>query len=205
MAWYDVFASFYDASVQAHYTQHRLLSAEALNLGEGMSVLDLPCGTGQSFEALRAGIGESGHLIGVDLSRGMLRRAGARVERGAPSGQTTLRMHDARVLSLAELPGGAAVDRLHVFLGMSVFEDMPATFENLWGLLRPGGRCVIVDVHSPQLSFQGRMVNLVAGADIRRRFWEPLAAVADDFERTDLPYDSAHGGQIMLAAGNKPG
>jgi len=64
---------------------------------------------------------------------------------------------------------------------------------------------VIVDVHAERLGLQGFMVNRIARADIRRRFWEPLERVALRFERGDLPYRSEHGGQIMLATGDKPG
>jgi hypothetical protein len=52
---------------------------------------------------------------------------------------------------------------------------------------------------------QGWLVNQLAQADIRRRFWEPLERVAVGFERMDLPYRKQHGGQILLATGVKPG
>jgi hypothetical protein len=48
------------------------------------------------------------------------------------------------------------------------------------------------------------MVNRIAHADIRRRFWEPLQGVAENFELHDLPNRREHGGQIMLATGEKP-
>jgi hypothetical protein len=87
---------------------------------------------------------------------------------------------------------------------MSVFSDMRATFDNLWKLLAPGGVCVLVDVYSERLGVQGFLVNQIARAEIRRRFWEPLERVAQNFERHDLPYNRQHGGQIMLASGRKP-
>ena len=93
---------------------------------------------------------------------------------------------------------------LDVFLGMSAFPDPDAAFGNLWSLLKPGGRAVIVDVFTPKLGFQGRMVNLVARADIRRRSWEPLEARAIDFTRRDLPSLKQHGGTLFLATGTKP-
>lgn len=115
---------------------------------------------------------------------------------------------DARTLSADELSAAGApanIDRLHIFLGLTAFPDWTDAFANLWGLLRPGGRCVVVDVHADPLTFQGRMVNLVARADIRRRFWEPLEAVAEGYERSELPSLPDHGGQLYLCAGNKPG
>jgi hypothetical protein len=70
--------------------------------------------------------------------------------------------------------------------------------------LRPGGRCVIVDVHAERLGLQGWMVNRIAGADIRRRFWEPLERAGRNFTLSNLPYRQQHGGQIMLAVADKP-
>jgi len=171
-----------------------------------MSVLDLPCGTGQSFDGICAAIGPEGKLVGVDFSAGMLRKAAARVER---LGESSVRLIQADVQALepAQLEREAGIsefDRVHVFLGMSAFPDPAAAFEVLWDRLRPGGRFVIVDVHAEKPDFQGKMVNLVARADIRRRSWEPLEAVARDYVYRDLPSTKQHGGQLFVAAGNKP-
>ena len=54
------------------------------------------------------------------------------------------------------------ITHLHVFLGMSVFSEMQATFTHLWELLEPGGRCVLVDVHAERLGVQGWLVNQMA-------------------------------------------
>jgi len=105
--------------------------------------------------------------------------------------------------TLHALAGRAHVDRLHVFLGMSVFPNMSAAFDRLWSVLAPGGRAVLVDVHAERLGVRGRLVNHVARADIRRRFWEPLQARAQAFELRDLPFRRQHGGQIKLATGVK--
>jgi ubiquinone/menaquinone biosynthesis C-methylase UbiE len=208
MGWYDRFASIYDGALERSYREQRVLAAQALALQPAMSVLDAPCGTGASFPWLAPAVGTQGVVIGVDLSEGMLRRARARVERESWS-QVELHRQDLQRLTPQDLQaharGLARVDRLHVFLGMSAMPDMALAFTALWTLLAPGGRCVIVDVHAERLGLQGWMVNRIARADIRRRFWEPLAAVARDFELRDLPYRREHGGQIMLAVGDKPG
>ena len=74
----------------------------------------------------------------------------------------------------------------------------------MWRLLAPGGRCVVVDVHAAELGLRGRMVNLVARADIRREVWRPLQRLCVNFERTPLPSLPEHGGQLFLASGDKP-
>jgi ubiquinone/menaquinone biosynthesis C-methylase UbiE len=199
MAWYDWFAGFYDGALEGLYRDARDAAAAALQLAPEHAVLDLPCGTGQSFDVLAP---RSAALVGVDLSRGMLRRAGQRV---ADRGWTHVRLvhRDVHALAADDL-AVPRLDRLHVFLGLSAFPRWEAAFAHLWQLLAPGGRCVVVDVHAERLGLQGRMVNLVAGADIRRRTWEPLERVATNFTRHDLTYRREHGGQIFLAAGDTP-
>ena len=210
MSWYDVFSRFYDASLTELYADARRAACEALDLAPGQTVLDLPCGTGPSFEGLAAGVGDAGVVLGVDASAGMLRQARARVERhGWPQvhvGQADVHAIDAATLE--QLCGRPVeLDRLHVFLGLSAFPRWEEAFARLWGLLRPGGRCVIVDVHAERPGLQGRMVNLVARAEIQRKVWEPLEAVAKagSFERRGLPSRWQHGGQLVLATGAKDG
>lgn len=203
MAWYDAFSRFYDSSLEPHYRAQRVAAAAALDLQPGLTVLDVPCGTGQSFPALAQGVGPGGRVVGVDLSAGMLRQAGRRMTQlGAHN--IVLAQQDAALLNMAPL-GVPVFHRLHVFLGMSVFLDPQATLANLWNALAPGGRCVLVDVHAEKLGVQGRMVNLLARADITRRFWEPLEALCVDVTRVELPSAPLHGGRIHLVSAVKPG
>ena len=201
MAWYDVFSSFYDASLEPLYREQRRLAVEALRVEPGSLVVDLPCGTGQSFPHLTRSLGPGGRVVGVDLSTGMVRQAGRRIARDAMDGVTAI-VKDGAALTAADV--GGAPDRLLIFLGMTVFPEPDVLFARLWSLLAPGGRCVVVDVHAAEPGLQGRMVQWIARADLRRRFWEPLERVATGFVREDLPFDRRHGGQILYAAGDKP-
>jgi ubiquinone/menaquinone biosynthesis C-methylase UbiE len=208
MSWYDVFSRFYDASLTELYADARRAACEALELSPGQTVLDLPCGTGPSFEGLIAGVGAEGAVLGVDASEGMLRQARARVERQGWA-QVFVGQADVHAIDFATLERirGASVelDRLHVFLGLSAFPRWEEAFARLWGLLRTGGRCVIVDVHAERPGLQGRMVNWVARADIRRKVWEPLEAVAKagSYARRELPSRWQHGGTLVLVTGVK--
>lgn len=206
MGWYDLFSRFYDKSLEPLYRDARAAATEALQLAPGHVVLDVPCGTGLGFDGIVPAIGEDGVLVGLDRSTGMLAQARKRVA-AAGWGNVVLEASDVHAVDaavLSELAGRPlAFDRLHVFLGLTAFDRWEEAFARLWDLLAPGGRCVIVDVHAESPSFQGRMVNLVARADIRRRVWEPLQAVAEGFERRDLPSRKEHGGTLFLAAGDK--
>jgi len=191
VGYYDLFSSFYDASVERHYVELRPLAAQALELEPGMTVLDVPTGTGAMLPLL----GDAGTVYGVDASAGMLKRAAAKDCANAA-------LFHADVCALpAEIP---QVDRILVFLGMSAFPDMQAAFDHLWDRLKAGGRMVIVDVYAEKLGFQGRMVNLTARAEIRRKSWEPLERVGLSFTKSDLPSTAAHGGQMFCATATKP-
>jgi ubiquinone/menaquinone biosynthesis C-methylase UbiE len=209
MSWYDVFSRFYDRSLEPLYRAQRNIAAELLAVEPDQLVLDLPCGTGQSFDEIapRLDPARGGALVGVDLSPGMLRRAQARV---SARGWTHVHLleHDAATLDAAALGQSSGrsrpLDRLHVFLGLTAFPEWERTFAQLWGLLAPGGRCVIVDVHAERPDFQGKMVNLVARADIRRKTWTVLERLATEYERRELPSLPQHGGQLFAATGIKP-
>lgn len=207
MGWYDVFSGFYDRSLEPLYREQRLRAAEALALEPGQVVLDLPCGTGQSFDAIAPAIGPDGVLLGVDLSKGMLGKAQVRA---AAHGWDQVHLLECDVHGLdaaaveAAIGGPRAIDRLHVFLGLTAFPEWERAFEHLWSMLAPGGRCVIVDVHAATPDFQGRMVNLVARADIRRETWTVLERLATGYSRVELPSSKQHGGALFMAAGVKP-
>ena len=207
MGWYDFFSRFYDKNLQHLYVEQRVAAADALRLAPGQLALDVPCGTGQSFDPIVARMPADGAIVGVDLSAGMLARARDRIARNGWKNVHVLErdVHAIDRAVIATLLGAPRkVDRLQVFLGMTAFPRWTDAFDRLWDLLEPGGRCVIVDVHTEKLGFQGRMVNLVARADIQRRFWQPLERVAGEFERLELPSRPEHGGKIHLATGVKP-
>jgi ubiquinone/menaquinone biosynthesis C-methylase UbiE len=71
--WFDnVAAPFFGAAFQRE-------AVSLLHLKSGDAVVDVACGTGSNFAAIEQGIGQSGRLIGIDLSEEMLQRARARV------------------------------------------------------------------------------------------------------------------------------
>ncbi len=80
-------AENYDLSANLYYligfreVRYRRLAVSALRLQPGDTVVELGCGTGLNFKYLLASIGETGRLIGVDLTDAMLEKARDRVAR----------------------------------------------------------------------------------------------------------------------------
>lgn len=192
---YDLFATVYDPALERIYAPFRERAAAQLDIEPHHRVLDVPCGTGQSLAPLTRNLETDGRgaYVGVDLSRGMLARA-----RRRPSADRASWVHgDASRIELGDL-GGHPFDRLHVFLGATVFDEPEATLAHLWSLLAPGGRLVLVDVHADRLTLQGRMVQLMAGATLSRRPERWIEALAGEVRREVLSESWVHGGTLYL-------
>lgn len=205
--WYDLFSLFYDRALEDLYAPFRPAAVEALRLSGGETVLDLPCGTGQSFDGLAAAVGASGTVLGVDASSGMLKKARRRVSRNGWA-QVRTRQADASSVDAAWLlteTGLEQVDGILCALGLTVLPEWEATVERLFSLLRKGGRFVVLDVHAVERTREAKSVELVARADLSREAWRSLEARCADFERIVLSTDrQTHGGELYVAAGTKP-
>lgn len=205
--WYDLFSLVYDRALEDLYAPFRPAAVDALRLSGGETVLDLPCGTGQSFDALVAAVGTAGTVLGVDASSGMLNKARRRAERNGWT-QVRTRQADASSIDAAWLRKeyeASEVDGVLCALGLTALPEWESTFERLFDLLRPGGRFVLFDVFAAERTRETRSVEWVARADLSREAWRPLEACCEAFQRTILPADvKTFGGELYVAAGTKP-
>lgn len=80
LAQYRRRAAFYDLEL-ALLEPVRDKAIARLALGPGDTVLDVGCGTGLSFERLRAGVGARGRIVGIEQSHEMIEKARERVAR----------------------------------------------------------------------------------------------------------------------------
>ncbi|MBL4687152.1 MAG: methyltransferase domain-containing protein [Nannocystaceae bacterium] len=204
MAWYDLFASFYDLMLDGVYRRHRAQAATALQLVPGMTVVDVGCGTGASFDALVAAVGPTGRVIGIDASAGMLRKAARRAQR---NGWDNIELVEIKVddpeATKQTLRTLGEVDRVLCFLSLSVIEGWAAVLTEWFRRMTPRGRLVIADVHNAKPGLYGRYVQVVSQATLTRKSWEPLEAMASDFELAWQPSSWMLGGQLFIAAGSR--
>lgn len=206
LGWYDWFSMFYDLSLERRYAPHRQRIAEALALVDGDVVVDVPTGTGQSLAPLVEGVGATGFVVGVDPSTGMLGKARQRATRAGWE-RVGFVHGTAEALTLDALHIAGAPSRptaLVIAFGMTVFPDPDATFAHLWDLLAPGGRVAILDVHPDRRDLFALQVELVAQADLTRRWWEPLEARCEGFRKDEVPWSRLDGGRLEIAFGRKP-
>lgn len=117
----------------------RAWEREQLRLVEGERLLDVGCGLGEAAVALSDDLGETGEVVGVDVSAEMLRVAQANA--GAASCSVRFSVGDA--CALAEPSGSFDAVRSERTLQW-IAEPMAAVSE-MARVLRPGGRVSLID------------------------------------------------------------
>jgi demethylmenaquinone methyltransferase/2-methoxy-6-polyprenyl-1,4-benzoquinol methylase len=125
----------------------RRRAARATQLQAGDTALDVCTGTGKLARLLRRRVGPGGHVTGVDFSTAMLAIARRRVD------GVDFREGDAtRLDGIAE----QSVDAVTVAFGLRNVVDRGAALREAFRVLRPGGRCVILEFAHVEVPLLGR-------------------------------------------------
>ncbi|NUT35963.1 MAG: methyltransferase domain-containing protein [Hamadaea sp.] len=135
---YGKIASYYD--YQIVFRGMRAKGIAALGLQAGQTVLEAGCGTGINFARLRAGVGPTGQVYGIDQSPLMLRQARGKISR---HGWTNVEVFESP-LEEAQLP--LLADAL-LFSFTHDLSQIPAAVDSAMAKVRPGGRVVAICTH----------------------------------------------------------
>jgi SAM-dependent methyltransferase len=146
-------------------------------LAPGETVLDL--GSGAGFDAFLAAreVGETGRVIGVDMTPEMLERAR---RNAAATGATNTEFRAGRIEALPV--ADASVDVVVSNCVINLVPDKAAVYREVARVLRPGGRVVVSDIvldaPLPPLVADSvaALTGCVAGAALRKEYLELVAA-----------------------------
>lgn len=137
---YGRWAALYDvvATRTPGVRRARERAVDALSIAPGDTVVEMGCGTGANLPLLRERVGPAGAVVGVDLTPGMLTRAGRRVDRAGWRNVHLVRGDAAR-------PPVAAADAVLATFVVGMFEEPESTVRGWADLLDPGDRIVLLD------------------------------------------------------------
>lgn len=119
-------------------------------LRPGMSVLDVGCGTGAITEGIARAVGPGGRVLGIDVSRELIDRAGERTE-----GQPNLSFALADVSSLGR--EGRRYDVVTAARMLQWLADPRAALAAMVGVTRPGGVVVVLDYNHRRASWEPQL------------------------------------------------
>jgi demethylmenaquinone methyltransferase / 2-methoxy-6-polyprenyl-1,4-benzoquinol methylase len=221
---FDRIAGIYDLlnTVMTAGLHHswRKRAADRAELAEGKAALDLCSGTGDLALELRTRVGSAGRVVGADFSERMLELAQEKAaERGADD--ITFEWADAMELPYSD----CSFDAVTVGFGVRNLADVGDGIREMTRVLKPGGRCVILEITQPQKpplsTFFGiwfdRVVPVlgrIAGdpeayaylPESSRGFPPPegLARLMDEAGLTQIRYTVLAGGIIAIHSGVRP-
>jgi SAM-dependent methyltransferase len=104
-------------------------------VGPGEKVLEVGCGTGAATVPLAEAVGDTGEVVGIDISEPMLTAARQRISQ-CDQRNVTLLQGDAQVYSFPS----DRFDLIASRFGVMFFADPAMAFRNLLGATRQGGR-----------------------------------------------------------------
>ncbi|MCK6447495.1 MAG: methyltransferase domain-containing protein [Planctomycetes bacterium] len=163
---YDAAADSFDHPANTFWERFGRRTVERLALADGARVLDACCGTGASAIPAAERVGADGHVLGVDVSEGLLGLARAKA---AQRGLRHAQFRAADVMEL-DLPD-ASFDAVVCVFGIFFVPDMQAAVKELWRKVKPGGKLAITtwgpNVFAPLNTF----------------FWDNVRAVRPDLHR----------------------
>ncbi len=132
--------------------RYRAQALRRAGLAPGMQVLDVATGTGMVAAAAQHLVGPSGSVTALDLSAGMLRRAGR---------HAGLRLVRGTVDSLPF--ADARFDLLTMGYALRHVGSLDAAFAEFARVLRPGGRVLLLEIGRPDSRLGHRLVRAYLG------------------------------------------
>ena len=110
-----------------------------------LRILDMACGTGDFAMAIARDAVPGSRITGADISEGMLAEGRKKVEAAGLCDMISLEAGDCEHL---DFPDGS-FDRVSIAFGIRNFEHIDKGLSEMYRILRPGGKAVILELSVP--------------------------------------------------------
>ena len=178
---YDVHSGFYDATFGRLVRRRIAAAIEHMNIADGDTVLDLGIGTGASLEFYPA---DRGHIVGVDLSAGMLRECRKKIDARGIGGRAHVFQADAMNLPFAD----DTFDHVFISHVITVVSDPYRLVREAQRVVKPGAKIVIVN-HFQSANRVIAAMERVLNPICTKIGWRSDLALQDLLDRTGASVD----------------
>jgi len=154
---------------------------------KGAKVVDLGCGAGHDVVLAARLVGDTGKVIGVDLTPAMLKKTQANVDKFHRPGDAPVELVQGVVDepdSLSKIPSGWA-DLVISNGAFNLCQDKQAAFATAYRILKPGGRFHLTDVCEDSEAVRAAGGGGCSGAQ--------TCSIRSKEETSELPFDAPGG------------
>jgi len=142
---YNRLSRWYDLVAGSTEKKYRDWGLEKLGAQPGEKILEIGFGTGHCLAALAKAVGPTGHVIGLDISDGMLAIARERLQQEGLAERVDLHLGDAAKLDFIE---AGSLDGVFMSFTLELFDnpEIPRVLQEIHRILKPGGRLAVVSM-----------------------------------------------------------
>ncbi len=138
---YDFLNHFLSLGIDRRWRKRALLLLQDI---QPKMMLDVATGTGD-MAIMACKLLQPEKVAGIDISEGMLELGRGKIEKAGLSGKISLQWGDSETISF---PGGA-FDAITVAFGVRNFENLEKGLTEMYRVLKPGGKAVILEFSRP--------------------------------------------------------
>lgn len=169
---FNAASDYFDHPALSYWNRFGQRTIDRLCLNPGDRVLDVCCGTGASAIPAAHAVGSNGQVLGVDLADSLLHLARQKAQQQGLE-NTEFRQGDFESLGFPD----ASFDAIVCVFGIFFVSDMEAALQELWRMLRPGGKLAITSWGDPLFE------------PANQGFWNAIEAERPDLVKRTRPWD----------------